>query len=49
LKARVFPRKLSIIVDPLSLSDTVTNKALNDDKFSDFDDSLQYHSALKTP
>jgi predicted nucleic acid-binding protein len=46
-KARAVLRKLSIIVDTLSLSALATTKALNDDKFSDFEDALQYHSACE--
>ncbi len=40
-------RKLSLLVKTLPLDDKVITLALNDDTFSDFEDGLQYFSALE--
>ena len=46
-KARAALRKLSLLVGTIPLSKTATDKSLNDDDFSDFEDGLQYYSALE--
>ena len=40
-------RKLRIIVDILPLDDKIIGLALNDDSFSDFEDGLQYFTAIE--
>jgi predicted nucleic acid-binding protein len=47
VKARAALRKLSCLVGTISLSSSATAKSLSDDDFSDFEDGLQYHSALE--
>ena len=40
-------RKLKVIVNVISLNDKVIDLALNDSGFGDFEDGLQYYSALE--
>lgn len=40
-------RKLKLLIGILSLDEKVINLALNDDEFNDFEDCLQYYSALE--
>jgi hypothetical protein len=40
-------RKFKLLVDVLSLDDKVINLALNDTDFKDFEDGLQYFSAIE--
>lgn len=46
-EARAILRKLRIIVKILSLDDKVVGLALNDDNFKDFEDGLQYYTAIE--
>lgn len=46
-KAKEILRKLRLIVNILPLDDKIVGLALNDDSFSDFEDSLQYFTALE--
>jgi predicted nucleic acid-binding protein len=40
-------RKFKLLVDVLSLDDKIINLALNDTDFKDFEDGLQYFSAIE--
>lgn len=40
-------RKLRLIVDVIPLTDKVVDLALNDETFTDFEDALQYFSAME--
>ena len=46
-KAKSIIRKLRLIVKTLSLDDKIIGLALNDETFSDFEDCLQYFTALE--
>ena len=46
-EARVILRKFKVLVEILSLNDKITELALSDDKFPDFEDGLQYYSAIE--
>ncbi len=46
-KAKEILRKLRLIVNILPLDDKIIGLALNDDSFSDFEDGLQYFTALE--
>lgn len=46
-KAKAVLRKLRLIVKILPLNDKIVGLALNDDSFSDFEDGLQYFTALE--
>ena len=46
-KAKSILRKLRLIVKTLSLDDKIVGLALNDDNFLDFEDGLQYFTALE--
>ncbi len=46
-KAKGILRKLRLIVNILPLNDKVIGLALNDDSFSDFEDGLQYFTAIE--
>lgn len=46
-KAKAILRKLRLIVKILPLDDKIIGLALNDDTFSDFEDALQYFTALE--
>jgi predicted nucleic acid-binding protein len=45
-KAKEILRKLRLIVNILPLDDKIIGIALNDDSFSDFEDGLQYFTAI---
>ena len=40
-------RKFKVLVELLSLDDKITELALSDDTFPDFEDGLQYYSAIE--
>lgn len=46
-EAREISRKFKVLVELLSLDDKITELALSDDGFSDFEDGLQYYSAIE--
>ncbi|NEN22461.1 PIN domain-containing protein [Cryomorpha ignava] len=46
-EARQILRKFKVLVEILSLDDKITELALNDEEFPDFEDGLQYYSALE--
>ena len=46
-KAKSILRKLKLIVRILPIDDKVIGLALNDETFSDFEDGLQYFSAIE--
>lgn len=46
-EAKQILRKLKLLVGILSLDEKVINLALNDNEFKDFEDGLQYYSALE--
>ena len=46
-KAREILRKFKVLVELLSLDDKITELALSDDNFPDFEDGLQYYSAIE--
>ena len=46
-KVKSILRKLRLIVKTLSLDDKIVGLALNDDNFLDFEDGLQYFTALE--
>jgi predicted nucleic acid-binding protein len=45
--AREILRKFKVLVELLPLNDKITELALSDESFSDFEDGLQYYSALE--
>jgi len=45
--AKEILRKLRLIVNVLSLNDKIIDITLNDDSFSDFEDGLQYFTAIE--
>ena len=45
--ARQILRKFKVLVEVLSLDDKITELALSDEKFPDFEDGLQYYSAIE--
>lgn len=45
--AKIILRKFKVLVETLSLDDKITELALSDDKFPDFEDGLQYYSAIE--
>jgi len=45
--AKVILRKLRLIVNILALDDKIIGLALNDNSFSDFEDGLQYFTAIE--
>jgi hypothetical protein len=45
--AKQILRKLKLLVGILSLNEKVISLALNDNNFKDFEDGLQYYSALE--
>lgn len=45
--AREILRKFKVLVEILSLDDKITELALSDDNFQDFEDGLQYYSAIE--
>ncbi len=46
-EARAILRKFKVLVELLSLDDKITELALSDDSFPDFEDGLQYYSATE--
>ncbi len=46
-EARKILRKFKVLVELLSLDDKITELALSDDNFRDFEDGLQYYSAIE--
>jgi len=46
-EAREILRKFKVLVEILGLDDKIIELALSDQKFSDFEDGLQYYSALE--
>ncbi len=46
-EAREILRKFKVLVELLNLDDKIAELALSDDNFSDFEDGLQYYSALE--
>ncbi len=46
-KAKAILRSLKLVADVLSLDDKIVELALNDETFSDFEDGLQYFTALE--
>ncbi len=46
-KAKAILRKLSLLVKILPLNDRIIGLALNDEYFTNFDDGLQYYSAIE--
>jgi len=46
-KTKSILRKLRLIVKTLPLDDKIINLALNDETFSDFEDGLQYFTAIE--
>jgi len=45
--ARLILGKFKVLVKPYALSDKIIELALNDSKFKDFEDGIQYYSALE--
>lgn len=45
--ARAVLKKFKVLVTVLALNDKIIELALNDDSFSDFEDGLQYYTALE--
>jgi len=46
-EAKLILRKLKLIVHVLSLDDKIVGLSLNDNSFSDYEDALQYYTALE--
>jgi predicted nucleic acid-binding protein len=46
-EAKEILRKFKVLVELLSLDDKITELALSDDNFEDFEDGLQYYSAIE--
>ncbi|MCC4214729.1 type II toxin-antitoxin system VapC family toxin [Leeuwenhoekiella parthenopeia] len=46
-ESREILRKFKVLVEVLSLDDKITELALSDERFIDFEDGLQYYSALE--
>lgn len=46
-EAREILRKFRVLVEILSLDDKITQLALSDEEFPDFEDGLQYYSAIE--
>lgn len=46
-EAREILRKFKVLVEVLSLDNKITELALSDDDFPDFEDGLQYYSAIE--
>lgn len=46
-KARTSLRKLELLVTIQDLTEKITQLSLNDEKFADFEDGLQYYTALE--
>ncbi|UCS91948.1 PIN domain-containing protein [Echinicola marina] len=48
-EAREILRKFKVLVDILNLDDRIIELAISDEKFPDFEDGLQYYSAIENP
>lgn len=46
-EARAVLKKFKVLVELLSLNDKITELALSDESFPDFEDGLQYYSAIE--
>lgn len=46
-EARSILRKFKVLVEVLNLDDKITELALSDESFTDFEDGLQYYSAIE--
>ncbi|MFN2261342.1 MAG: type II toxin-antitoxin system VapC family toxin [Psychroflexus sp.] len=46
-EARAILRKFKVLVELLNLDDKITELALSDESFPDFEDGLQYYSAIE--
>ena len=46
-EAREILRKFKVLVQLLALDDKITELALSDERFQDFEDGLQYYSAIE--
>ena len=46
-QAKKILRKFKVLVEIMNLDDKIIELALSDDEFSDFEDGLQYYSALE--
>ncbi|MGY5847035.1 type II toxin-antitoxin system VapC family toxin [Salegentibacter sp. HM20] len=46
-EAREILRKFKVLVEVLSLDDKITELALSDESFNDYEDGLQYYSAIE--
>lgn len=46
-EAREILRRFKVLIRVLSLNDKIVELALNDDSFKDFEDGLQYYTALE--
>ncbi len=46
-EVREILRKFKVLVEVLSLDDKITELALSDESFADFEDGLQYYSAIE--
>ena len=46
-ETREILRKFKVLVEVLNLDDKIIELALSDEKFSDFEDGLQYYSAIE--
>lgn len=46
-EAKAILRKFKVLVEVLSLDDKITELALSDNNFTDFEDGLQYYSAIE--
>ena len=46
-EAREILRRFKVLVNVLSLNDKIIDLALNESKFSDFEDGLQYYTAIE--
>ena len=46
--ARTIIRKFKVLVDSYPLNDKIVELALNDKNFKDFEDGIQYYTALET-
>jgi len=46
-EARSILQRFKVLVETLSLDDKITELSLSDEKFTDFEDGLQYYSAIE--
>lgn len=46
--SRAIIRKFKVLVDSYSLTDKIVELALNDNSFKDFEDGIQYYTALES-